>query len=214
MEFTKAIKQMEKGSKIKRPKWMGYLFLDVDGNIKYSGKNQYEYRFWNMDLLESDWREIMDDKVDFESSEVKQARIEALMDSNASHIKRLYYLEEIIDGQHKAFKKLSENNISEMDETRKSLDKIVKNIPRIEKKIDELADKFYKLELRDLIISIKKLIKEKAVGKKEEKKIPLIMVQPAEMKPEEQKEMEETRKKYNTRLEMKAKTSDKKPKKV
>jgi hypothetical protein len=64
MEFTKAIKEMEKGSKIRRPKWMGYLFLDVDGNIKYSGKNNYEHKFWNMDILESDWRKIMDDKVD------------------------------------------------------------------------------------------------------------------------------------------------------
>jgi hypothetical protein len=128
------------------------------------------------------------------------------MDSNASHLKRLYYLEEIIDGQHKAFKKLSDNNIAEMDETRKALDKIVRNIPRIEKKIDDLAEKFYKSELRELTISVKKLIEEKT-SKREEKKIPLQALPPVAIKTEEQKEMEEVREKYNTRLAMKEKAA-------
>lgn len=223
MEFSQAIKQMEKGSKIRRPKWSGYLFLDIDGNIKYSGKNNHEYMFWNMDILESDWRKIMDDKVNLESSEVKQARIEVLMDSNASHIKRLYYLEEIIDGQHKAFKKLADNYSTEMDETRKALDRIVRNIPRIEKKMDDLSEKFYKTELRELTCAIRKLIEEKVPGKREEKKIRLeaavaAVVAPiapviAKISPAEAKEMEEVREKFNTRLALKAKTAAKTVKK-
>ncbi len=222
MEFMEAMQHMESGLKIRRPNWEGYLFLDVDGNIRHAGKKGNDEKFWTLDINKTDWEtrnmaangseQVKSEKVIIESPEVTQARLESLMDSNAAHIKRLYYLEEIIDGQHKAFKKLHDNNVAEMDETRKALDKIVKNIPRIEKKIDDLAEKFYKSELMELTRSIKKLIDEKT-DKKEERKIPILAAQPVVMKPEEAKEMEEVREKYNTRLAMKAKTAVKTVKK-
>lgn len=137
MDFTEAMKMMESGKTIKRIGWNGCLFLDIDDVVKYAGEKNEDKEFWILDTHNKDWEENMTQQLNKE--EITEARMEALMDSNQSHIKRLYYLEEIIEGQHKALKKLADNFVQEMDETRTALSTMVKSVPAINEKIKNLS---------------------------------------------------------------------------
>lgn len=175
MDFTEAMHSLEKGQKIRRPNWAGFLFLDVDGNIKHAGTRSKGEKFWSLDTGKEDW-EILEksdedaidasDRIEIESHEVTQSRLEAMMDSTACHIKRLYYLEEIIKGQHTAMKRIEDNFIVEMEETRKALAKTVAAIPRIEEKLAKLSKDFFNLELREMVRTYKKMIAQAQKEKK------------------------------------------------
>ena len=237
MDFTEAMKSLEDGKKIRRPEWEGYLFLDVDGNIKHAGTRGKDEKFWSLDTGKPDW-EIktteegefeFPDPVEIETHEVTQARLEAMMDATACHIKRLYYLEEIISSQHKAMKSIADNFIVEMEETRRVLAKSASAVPRIEHEIKDLQNKFYKLDLCGMVKSYRQITsaaeeqkkedeksaketekKEKKENKekiaenisKTDKKLKIVETQ---KEVEEKKEMEEVREKLNLRAELKKK---------
>ena len=161
MDFIQALKKMEEGKAIRKTEWKGYLFLDKDSNVRHAGEYSKHEEFWRFDTHEDTWEEHME--VNLNSEEVTASRLESMMDGNQSQTKRLYYLEEIIEGQHRAFKKIVDNVNSEMDETRNALAIMVKSLPSIEKTIKELIldraeiKKEY-LELKLLKQDVKKLI--------------------------------------------------------
>jgi len=141
MDFSKAVEMMEQGKKVKRPLWKGYLFLDIDDNVKHAGKQPQIEEFWIMDTHYNDWEECMN-KNDNQKDEITTARIEALMDQSSSHIKRLGYLEDIIEINHKAATKLVDSVVEQMDETRRSLSSMSKFISTIKEKMVDLSSNF------------------------------------------------------------------------
>lgn len=139
MDFMTAMDAMGKGKTIKRPLWSGYLYLDIDKNIKHAGQyKDKDEAIWNLDLHANDWEEYM--TIDLKSEEISESRMESLLDQNSSNIKRLYYLEEMIEGQHKAFKKISEEVKDEMEYTRKTSELMTKFVSSFEKRIKQLED--------------------------------------------------------------------------
>lgn len=163
MEFNDAIKYMEHGYKIRRPNWEGYLFLDVDNRVKHAGNEDKNESFWDLDILESDWEikrmdGLLEDKVDFGSEEITESRLEALMDENSSHIKRLYYLEEIIEGQHKAFKRIADTVNDQQQHIESCLSKTVKEIPKIKEDIANI--KLNSVEFSKSIKNIEKILEK------------------------------------------------------
>jgi hypothetical protein len=136
MDFTQAISLMERGQSVRRPLWSGYLFLDIDGNIKHAGHKSIHEQFWDMDTYLTDWEHHMVKK---NEEEINTARIEELMDQNSSHIKRLYYLEDIIEDHHKVVKKLVDRMEYEMDDTKSALSTMVKFISTIKESMKNMS---------------------------------------------------------------------------
>jgi hypothetical protein len=146
MDFSKAIKSMENGKTIRKPDWTGYLFLDIDENIKYVGKDEQEKKLWNLKSYEDDWEEYME--VDLKKDEVTFSRLESLLDQSSSSIKRLYYLEEIIEGQHKSFKKISDDVVEHINTEKNSLDKNNKFLFSIENRLKIMEENFHKINVK------------------------------------------------------------------
>ena len=185
MDFTQAMELMESGKTIKRSSYRGYLFLDIDGNVKHAGKISTHERMWMLDLHEKDWEERMEE---INREEITEARMEALLDQNSSNIKRMYWLEEIMEAHHKTIKKFVETTILEIEETRKALSTMVKFVSTIKETMKTLTidraeivkqhnfDKKLKESIDDLIKIVQRQYskdhshKKKTITKQEEEK--------------------------------------------
>ncbi len=205
MEFSEAITLMEKGTRITRPGWLGYLFLDIDDRIKHAGEKGKHERFWKIDFCLKDWEEYIGMKGN--TKETEAARIESLMETNSAHINRLYYLEEIICTQNNEFKKISDNINFEMDETRKIVSQIAKHIPSMSKSMESFPR--FSIEINKIANAIRSINKEidkisKRIAVNEKQLKSCSKTDNNDFTKEEKVEMEEVRKKLEKRKDAKA----------
>lgn len=125
MDFMSAMQLMEQGKAVRRPIWMGYLFLDIDHNIRHAGKKSLSELTWTLDVDQLDWEEAHmasnNKSKEVQEKEINESRMESLLEQNSSHIKRLYYLEEMILDHHKSVKRLVDSSSEQMQDTIKSL---------------------------------------------------------------------------------------------
>ena len=207
MDFQCAMDKMEEGCIINRPEWIGYLFLDADGKVKHAGnKNGIEEISWMIDTTKDDWEVCVTEK-DKEtiSKEKETSRIETMLDETSSHIKRLYYLEEMIHSQHIAMKRIVEETVREIEDNRKHLQQILTFIPKFSESLSVIKE--YKSNTDKKLNDIKRFMdthvenkmnakeaKEAKENKKTENK-KTDSFSKIVISDEEKKEMEEVRKK-------------------
>lgn len=179
MDFTKAMEIMEKGGSVKGPLWAGYLFLDIDGNVKHAGMISCHEMHWKLNIHKTDWEiNYMPTTTDntprntIMDKEISTARMEALMDQNSAHIKRMYYLEDMIEDHHKSVKRLVDAMNNEMEDTRKALYGMAKLMPIMKDSMASMKDlmkslavnyhgiKSQQIDNKELIRRVNKLLKE------------------------------------------------------
>ncbi len=210
MEFSEAITLMEKGSMITRPGWLGYLFLDIDDNIKHAGQKGEKERFWKIDVSLRDWEEYTGMKGNIKETET--SRIESLMETNSAHISRLYYLEEMIEKQNNVFKRISDSINISMDGTDKILSETVKHIPSMSRNIEKLSK--LPQELKRITNALRSMTKEidkigKKINVKEKQLQHDLKPKNNDITEEEKAEMEEVRKKLEIRKKNKKREDSK-----